>query len=201
MNVKVTIDANDFAACPKFFEKWEIEEVKKLDLGDFVINDIIFERKTLSDFQSSIFDGRITNQIIKASELKKNIFYVVYAKNWKDSNKFFSNHRATSDIIAHIQKSGHFFARLDNMHSAISYVECIAIGSGKNRSIKKVKGMSQAQIILKYVGNIRSINIEAAKAYSIYELCEMGTNDIQKKLGFPKKSKFPQKIYDFLRET
>ncbi|MGB9674909.1 MAG: ERCC4 domain-containing protein, partial [Nanopusillaceae archaeon] len=38
---------------------------ENLEIGDYIIGDIIIERKTSKDFISSIFDGRIFNQANK----------------------------------------------------------------------------------------------------------------------------------------
>jgi DNA excision repair protein ERCC-4 len=40
----------------------EVEE-RQLPLGDFILNDLIVERKTVSDFQTSIIDGRLLRQL------------------------------------------------------------------------------------------------------------------------------------------
>lgn len=41
---------------------------EKLDIGDYLIEDIVIERKTFSDFQSSMIDKRLLSQL---SEMKK----------------------------------------------------------------------------------------------------------------------------------
>jgi ERCC4-type nuclease len=41
---------------------------EKLDIGDYLVGDVIIERKTFKDFQASIIDKRLTKQLI---ELKK----------------------------------------------------------------------------------------------------------------------------------
>ena len=58
-----------------------IIEIKTLDLGDYIIYDerydkqiIIFERKSLSDLESSIKDGRYTEQSFR---LSKNICTII----------------------------------------------------------------------------------------------------------------------------
>ena len=41
---------------------YEVEE-KQLSVGDFIIEDLVIERKTVRDFQVSIIDGRLFRQI------------------------------------------------------------------------------------------------------------------------------------------
>ena len=38
-------------------------EFKALEIGDYVVNDVIVERKTVSDFISSMISGRLTSQL------------------------------------------------------------------------------------------------------------------------------------------
>lgn len=44
---------------------------EKLEIGDYLIRDIILERKTFSDFQASIIDKRIFNQLIELNKYEK----------------------------------------------------------------------------------------------------------------------------------
>ena len=43
-------------------------EVRRLEIGDFVIGDVCIERKTISDFVNSIIDKRLFNQIRNMKE-------------------------------------------------------------------------------------------------------------------------------------
>ena len=49
-------------------EKEHEIEVKRLEIGDFIIGDVCIERKTISDFVNSIIDKRLFNQIRNMKE-------------------------------------------------------------------------------------------------------------------------------------
>lgn len=53
-------------------------EVKQLNLGDIIIDNIIIERKTWSDLASSILDGRYKEQSERLKEAKENGFIIYY---------------------------------------------------------------------------------------------------------------------------
>ena len=60
-------------------------EIKSLDLGDYIIYDekyekdlIIFERKTLSDLESSIKDGRYSEQSLRLSSKSLHNHNIIY---------------------------------------------------------------------------------------------------------------------------
>lgn len=51
---------------------------KKLDMGDYLVSeDTVIERKSVGDFASSLFDGRLFDQARRMSESYNNIIYVV----------------------------------------------------------------------------------------------------------------------------
>jgi ERCC4-type nuclease len=67
--VFVTIDANEAAQKPKLVETLALHEdvedyeIKPLSEGDFIIGECMFERKTPSDFASSLQEGRLRDQV------------------------------------------------------------------------------------------------------------------------------------------
>jgi Fanconi anemia group M protein len=52
-------------------------EILNLDAGDYLIGDILIERKTAVDFIKSIVDGRLWNQLKKMSEVTDHAMLVV----------------------------------------------------------------------------------------------------------------------------
>ena len=58
-------------------EKGHEIEVKRLEIGDFVIGDVCIERKTVSDFVNSIIDRRLFNQIRNMKEMYERQIMVV----------------------------------------------------------------------------------------------------------------------------
>ncbi len=60
-------------------------ELKNLEIGDYLINDIIIERKTFSDFQSSIIDKRFQNQFENLRKTKRKVLLVEGFESYKNS--------------------------------------------------------------------------------------------------------------------
>lgn len=67
--VNVVIDSNEASQKPKLVQVLALHEdvedyqIKPLDEGDFLIDNCMFERKTPSDFASSLQEGRLRDQI------------------------------------------------------------------------------------------------------------------------------------------
>jgi len=56
----------------------------QLKIGDYVISErAIIERKTRSDFESSIIDGRMFDQAIKLKETYERVIYIIEGKNFE----------------------------------------------------------------------------------------------------------------------
>jgi ERCC4-type nuclease len=68
-SVELTIDSNEEAqgveAVETFVLHEDVEEftIEPLETGDFIVEDCIFERKTPSDFASSLQEGRLREQV------------------------------------------------------------------------------------------------------------------------------------------
>lgn len=57
--------------------------VKELTIGDYLFNDkCVFEYKTISDFISSVIDGRVFNQCINQSEAYPYHFCIIVGSNY-----------------------------------------------------------------------------------------------------------------------
>lgn len=83
---KITIDTREKnSLVPSYLEKEnQIVEYKQLQIGDYLINNIIIERKTFQDLQSSIINKRIFSQL---NEIKKfpSHFLIIEGKQKKDN--------------------------------------------------------------------------------------------------------------------
>ncbi|MBI2451633.1 hypothetical protein HYV50_00980 [Candidatus Pacearchaeota archaeon] len=51
-------------------------EFKQLAVGDYVVNDVVIERKTISDLKSSIVNKRIVSQLLGLKQYEKNLLIV-----------------------------------------------------------------------------------------------------------------------------
>ncbi|MEM4605885.1 MAG: ERCC4 domain-containing protein [Candidatus Pacearchaeota archaeon] len=60
-------------------------ELKNLEVGDYLIKDIVIERKTFSDFQSSIIDKRFQNQLENLKKIKRKILLIEGFDDYKNS--------------------------------------------------------------------------------------------------------------------
>ena len=57
-----------------------------LEIGDYLIGDIAIERKTFSDFQSSIINKRLMTQLIELKKYKKNLLIIEnFSYNYSDA--------------------------------------------------------------------------------------------------------------------
>ena len=60
-------------------------EMKNLEIGDYLIKDIVIERKSFSDFQSSIIDKRFQNQLENLKKIKRKILLIEGFEDYKNS--------------------------------------------------------------------------------------------------------------------
>ncbi|MEM3890231.1 MAG: ERCC4 domain-containing protein, partial [Candidatus Micrarchaeia archaeon] len=69
-NIEIFIDSRESDELIELIEKHDIKvNLKQLEIGDIIIsNRIVIERKTSSDFESSIIDNRLFEQATKMSE-------------------------------------------------------------------------------------------------------------------------------------
>ncbi len=68
----------------ELYSRKSLTKFEKLEIGDFLVGDTIIERKTISDFQSSIFDKRLISQLKGMKKYPKQIlilegFYYNYS--------------------------------------------------------------------------------------------------------------------------
>jgi ERCC4-type nuclease len=81
--VNVIIDANEASQKPELVELLALHEdvedykIEPLSEGDFIADDCIFERKTPSDFASSLQEGRLRDQVERMAGTGKTPFILV----------------------------------------------------------------------------------------------------------------------------
>ena len=75
-NIIIDSREKDLIEISKFNE--DNVEIKQLNLGDIMIDNIIIERKTWSDLASSILDGRYKEQGERLEQAKENGFIIYY---------------------------------------------------------------------------------------------------------------------------
>jgi ERCC4-type nuclease len=81
--VEVIIDSNEASQKPKLVEVLALHEdiadyeIKPLDEGDFIIDNCIFERKTPSDFASSLQEGRLRDQVERMADHEEIPFILI----------------------------------------------------------------------------------------------------------------------------
>ena len=94
--VHVTIDANEASQKPKLIEVLTLHEdvedyrIRPLDEGDIKIDDKMFERKTPSDFASSLQEGRLREQVERLAGHNERP-YILVEGNMEDFNDIYSD--------------------------------------------------------------------------------------------------------------
>lgn len=94
MNLKVTIDSREqkrIQSAKNYYLKQGLEvAVEELPIGDYIFtngtDEVVFEFKLISDFITSIQDGRVFNQAINQSE-EYNHHYVIIVGNEAERTK------------------------------------------------------------------------------------------------------------------
>lgn len=87
--VTVAIDANEASQKPELVEVLALHEdvddykIEPLSEGDFIIDNCIFERKTPSDFASSLQEGRLRDQVERMAGHDK-VPYILVEGNMED---------------------------------------------------------------------------------------------------------------------
>lgn len=81
--VEVIIDANEASQKPELVQKLAMHEdvddyeIQPLDEGDIIVDNCIFERKTPSDFASSLEEGRLREQVERMAGHEETPFVLV----------------------------------------------------------------------------------------------------------------------------
>ena len=100
------IDSKEPTIWDKRFTKEGFEvERKTLDIGDFIVDNICFERKSTSDFCESIISGHLQKQLIQ-QENSYNHSFLLITGCWKDFARFgkrFSTKNYVTGFLAHLR--------------------------------------------------------------------------------------------------
>ncbi len=158
---------------PAYLFKLKMNVVfEKLDVGDYIVNDIVVERKTASDFFSSIYSGRIKEQVKNMIEIKQKIILIEGLMEYKKFNKnvfwgFFSSYCMTLGVpilfVNNEKETAEF----------LKFMSCKNVTVGQVRYSKKAKSIEEKKIfflegiygignkkakeLLKQFGNIKNI--------------------------------------------
>ncbi len=97
-----------------------IEEIKKrgcipkmvmLDIGDYIVSDrAMVERKTRTDFENSIIDGRLFDQALRVTQVYERVVYVIEGPSFSDRINRNALMAAVSSLILNFNISM-FFTR------------------------------------------------------------------------------------------
>lgn len=102
--VRIYVDVREErSSIPRLLEKEGVLVIRrKLDVGDYLVSEnSVVERKSVGDFASSLFDGRLFDQARRLNETYDNIYYVIegnikkLAYRWSSRLKQFSSAMVT----------------------------------------------------------------------------------------------------------
>lgn len=207
-----TFDFNEKGVAPLFIQKLAIvlgvtPQFDELDAGDILVSDgatnVVFERKIITDFMSSIFDRRIDEQL---STFKETIHYIVYPDSFKSLTQVYKNHTAWSTTVSKINACGHTFSFCFSEASAIAYIKSLSqiLLNSSQRLLRPIKPTLRVELsplvnlILTSVKGVRTTNLDLLKNLSIEKAVALNVSEIQELGGFNKHSPFPQLIYNAL---
>ena len=99
----ITIDTREthrIDAAKEFFESKQYQvKIQQEKVGDYIFNDqVVMEFKTLSDFMSSITDGRLWNESINQIENYTMHFVVLHGTN-RDYQEAFQHNGLTDEMV------------------------------------------------------------------------------------------------------
>jgi len=84
---------------PSFLSSEEIKVIfKQLPIGDYIINEIAVERKTLADLQSSIINKRLVQQLSELKQYPKHLLIIEGMPN-KDASRLFIHENALRGFL------------------------------------------------------------------------------------------------------
>lgn len=86
-SVKITMDSHEknSLVLANLIELGAKTEIKSLEIGDYIIGDIIIERKTMQDFISSMLSRRLSEQLKNIAQYENRIL-IIEGKNRKEIN-------------------------------------------------------------------------------------------------------------------
>ncbi len=100
LKVRIYVDVREErSSIPKILEKEGALVIRRrLDVGDYLVSeDSVVERKSVGDFASSLFDGRLFDQAKRLREVYNNVYYIIEGNikkivyRWNNRLKQFSS--------------------------------------------------------------------------------------------------------------
>jgi len=104
LKVRIYVDVREErSSIPKILEKEGALVIRRrLDVGDYLVSeDSVVERKSVGDFASSLFDGRLFDQAKRLREVYNNVYYIIEGNikkivyRWSNRLKQFSSAMTT----------------------------------------------------------------------------------------------------------
>ena len=123
--------------CSIFFNEYEI---KRLEVGDIVYNEIVYEHKTPDDFISSIKDGRLFSKI-KKMNMNYERSYIVVSGSLTDLIDVGINYNSIIGAIGSCFVRGSPVVFCDNYENLCGIVKNLSekLTDGKDRAITEIK--------------------------------------------------------------
>lgn len=176
--------------------------IVNLPVGDFVVNNILIERKTHSDFVSSIIDGRLFEQIKLASQLYEKIILVIEGY----SNREISPQALNAALAYLITNYNCSILHTTNEKNTASLIYWLLkkYGKAEAASFKVFKKDQQKKLMEKVVASLPGISIVLAKRLlkkfkTIEAIVNAKEAQLMKVEGIG--SKKAKKIKEFLRKV
>ncbi|MBA2851653.1 ERCC4-type nuclease [Methanococcus maripaludis] len=156
----ITVDTREPAHIKEYFSVFiDNAEIKKLDCGDYRVNDILIERKTLADFNSSCKSKRFFDQAYRlVNEAVENDMTIVYAlTNITEPQEHALDTKLMSSVIASAQKRfGFQFIPFFSDEDFINYVTKL---DTLPKSKPKVNPMYCLQPLLGNIADVESVEV------------------------------------------
>lgn len=151
-NIKITADFHEknSLVISELISKGLNVEIKQLKVGDYLINDIIIERKTYNDFVSSIIDKRLVHQL---EEIKQypNFLLIIEGEENLDERKMNKN-AVHGFILSVLLKSKVPILFTKDYEETANYLFLLAKKQERsNFSLRAVKRIMNKKEQLKYI--------------------------------------------------
>jgi len=150
--MKITVDSRE----PKYIIEYiknlgVMVEIEKLDIGDYLIGDVLIERKTLTDFLNSVRSRRLWEQLyqMKLSNLKCFLAvigeisqaYHKHVKSWFQYKSYILNTLLSVRIVSFLSYNVAFI-HLNDESEFLEFIRLTYHRSGKKETVRPVKRKS-----------------------------------------------------------
>jgi Fanconi anemia group M protein len=188
---KITIDDREKnSLVPSDLAKLQVPiEFQHLKVGDYIVNDIVIERKTLSDLKSSIINKRIFSQIQEIKQYPKYILLVEGPEQEKYNNEIIHGNALRGFLLSiSLEKIPIIFT--ENERDTAFYLSLLAKRKD-NKSISLRPGKisfsraEQLQYILEGFPNIGPVKSKALikKFESLKNIVSASEQELEEILG------------------